>query len=70
MARLFYQWFDPLAWKGFRKPLETSDLWDMKQEDTGREVVPQFEKYWLKSVKKAERYITNKITVLDILNSY
>lgn len=55
LSRLLFSWFNPLAWKGFRKPLETSDLWNMKHEDMAGEVVPLFDKYWQKSLKKAER---------------
>lgn len=55
LSRLLFSWFDALAWQGFRKPLETTDLWDMKHEDTAKVVVPLFDKYWQKSLKKAER---------------
>ncbi|KAI2474349.1 ATP binding cassette (ABC) transporter subfamily C member, partial [Diabrotica virgifera virgifera] len=54
LSRLLFAWFDPLAWKGFRKPLETKDLWDINVEDSSRELVPVFEKYWSQTLKKAE----------------
>ncbi|KOC70044.1 Multidrug resistance-associated protein 1 [Habropoda laboriosa] len=47
-AKIFYTWFDPMAWKGFQKPLETTDLWSMNPEDTAKEIVPKFDKYWSK----------------------
>lgn len=53
MSKLFYGWFDPMAWKGYRKPLENEDLWDMNPEDTSKEVMPLFDKYWKQSVTKA-----------------
>ncbi|XP_063922468.1 multidrug resistance-associated protein 1 isoform X1 [Zophobas morio] len=55
LSRLLFSWFDPLAWRGFRRPLVDSDLWDMKHEDSAREVVPMFEKHWRKVLQKSER---------------
>lgn len=55
LARLFFIWFDPMAWLGFRKPLETTDLWEMNPEDQCIEVVPLFDKYWDKTVAKYKR---------------
>ncbi len=42
-----------MAWKGYRNPLEQKDLWDMNPEDTSKEVMPLFAKYWNQSVAKA-----------------
>ncbi|KAI4461008.1 atp-binding cassette sub-family c [Holotrichia oblita] len=53
LAKIVYSWFDALAWKGYRNPLETKDLWDMNPEDSAYEVVPKFDKNWQKIVKKA-----------------
>ncbi|XP_033224446.1 multidrug resistance-associated protein 1 isoform X4 [Belonocnema kinseyi] len=58
-SRLFFAWFDSLAWKGFKKPLETNDLWSMNPEDMAHEIVPRFDKYW-KKLKKAENAQTVK----------
>ena len=35
-SRLFYFWCDSLLWLGFRKPLVTTDLWDMDPVVTSR----------------------------------
>ena len=51
-SRMFFQWFDKLILKGFRHPLKNEDLWQMKPEDTSKEVTPLFLKYWEKSVAK------------------
>ncbi|XP_076297622.1 multidrug-Resistance like Protein 1 isoform X1 [Lasioglossum baleicum] len=51
-AKLFFTWFDPMAWKGFRKPLEATDLWSMNAEDSAAEIVPKFDKYWNKNLQK------------------
>ncbi|RZC38992.1 multidrug resistance-associated protein 1 [Asbolus verrucosus] len=55
LSRLLFSWFDPLAWRGFRRPLVDSDLWDLKHEDSAAEVVPMFEKHWRKVLLKSER---------------
>ncbi|XP_044271387.1 multidrug resistance-associated protein 1 isoform X5 [Tribolium madens] len=54
LSRLLFSWFDPLAWRGFRRPLVDSDLWDMKPEDSASEVVPTFEKHWKRILQKCE----------------
>ncbi|KAL6447244.1 hypothetical protein ACFW04_001485 [Cataglyphis niger] len=56
-SRILFAWFDSLAWKGFRKPLETSDLWSMNPEDMASEIVPKFDKYWNKNLTKTEELL-------------
>ncbi|XP_068898240.1 multidrug resistance-associated protein 1 isoform X5 [Tenebrio molitor] len=60
LSRLLFSWFDPLAWRGFRRPLVDSDLWDMKHEDSAAEVVPMFEKHWRKILQKSESSSSKK----------
>jgi ATP-binding cassette subfamily C (CFTR/MRP) protein 1 len=55
LSKLFFAWFDALAWRGFRKPLETKDLWNMNPEDTSKEVVPLFDKYWEETLRKTSK---------------
>lgn len=50
-----YSWFDPLIWKGYKKPLESKNLWDLNQKDKSRAVVPRFDKHWEYSLKKAAK---------------
>ncbi|PBC29188.1 Multidrug resistance-associated protein [Apis cerana cerana] len=51
-GKIFFSWFDSMAWKGFKKPLEITDLWSINPEDTAKEIVPKFEKYWKKNLQK------------------
>ncbi|XP_014612658.1 PREDICTED: multidrug resistance-associated protein 1 isoform X6 [Polistes canadensis] len=53
-SRLTFAWFDALAWKGFKKPLEANDLWSMNPEDTATEIVPKFATYWNKIPRKED----------------
>ncbi|CAG7831109.1 unnamed protein product [Allacma fusca] len=54
LSRLTFFWFESLAWKGYRKPLEYDDLWDLNAEDKSKNQVPAFDKRWNKSLAKAK----------------
>ncbi|XP_034255070.1 multidrug resistance-associated protein 1-like [Thrips palmi] len=54
VAKLFFQWYDRMAWRGFRGTLEQKDLWELNPMDTSKGVVPLFFKHWDKQNKKAE----------------
>ncbi|XP_014222078.1 multidrug resistance-associated protein 1 isoform X3 [Trichogramma pretiosum] len=55
-SRLTFGWFDSLAWKGFKHPLQTSDLWSMNPVDMAKEIVPRFDKYWAESLQKVDKH--------------
>ncbi|XP_052124000.1 multidrug resistance-associated protein 1 [Frankliniella occidentalis] len=46
-----FAWLDPLVYKGYRRPLVLGDIWGLNEADTSTEVVPAFDKFWLKSGK-------------------
>ncbi|XP_017473674.1 PREDICTED: multidrug resistance-associated protein 1 isoform X7 [Rhagoletis zephyria] len=52
LSRITYTWFDVMAWKGYRNPLEEKDLWDLRPQDSCKEVMPIFAYYWNKNVRK------------------
>lgn len=52
LSRITYQWFDSMAWRGYRNPLEEKDLWDLNPQDSCKEVMPIFAYYWNKNVRK------------------
>lgn len=54
-VRLLYLYFDSFTWTGFRKPLTDDDMFDLNPEDTSRELVPPFDKYWYESVEKGRK---------------
>ncbi|XP_053980762.1 multidrug resistance-associated protein 1 isoform X1 [Hylaeus volcanicus] len=54
-SKIFFSWFDSMAWQGFRKPLEATDLWSMNPEDSAGEIVPRFDKYWNKNTQKSNK---------------
>ncbi|KAG4074937.1 hypothetical protein HA402_009362, partial [Bradysia odoriphaga] len=55
IRKLLFIWFDPLTWRGFRNPLQAEDMWDIRPDDTSRELVPDFDRHWLDNVAKGER---------------
>ncbi|XP_011343424.1 multidrug resistance-associated protein 1 isoform X3 [Ooceraea biroi] len=69
-SRMLFAWFDSLAWKGFRKPLETSDLWSMNPEDMAAEIVPKFDKYWNKNLRKTDELVWTYFRVESAKASY
>ncbi|KAF5303469.1 hypothetical protein FQA39_LY09932 [Lamprigera yunnana] len=54
LSRILFQWFDQLAFRGFRYSLKTSDLWNLRHEDSSKVVNPKFDEYWEGSLKKAK----------------
>lgn len=54
LSQLLFSWFDALAYQGWRRPLETSDLWALNFKDRTDQVVPDFDKHWLKQVAAAQ----------------
>lgn len=54
LSQLLFSWFDALAYKGWRHPLETSDLWALNFKDRTEQVVPGFDRHWLKQVAAAQ----------------
>ncbi|XP_050048216.1 multidrug resistance-associated protein 1 [Dermacentor andersoni] len=54
LSQMLFSWFDALAYKGWRRPLETSDLWALNFNDRTDQVVPGFDRHWLKQVAAAQ----------------
>ncbi|XP_044251202.1 multidrug resistance-associated protein 1 isoform X16 [Drosophila takahashii] len=52
LSRITYQWFDSMALKGYRNPLEEKDLWDLRPQDSCSEVMPIFAHHWNQNVRK------------------
>ncbi|XP_048480556.1 multidrug resistance-associated protein 1 isoform X3 [Plutella xylostella] len=61
-SRLTFSWFDPLAITGFRKSLVESDLWALNPQDSSSEIVPKFEKFWQRTLRKRETSNNPKAT--------
>lgn len=55
LRQIFFQWFDSTTWRGWRRPLTEKDIYDINPEDTSRELVPPFDKYFQESVEKGRK---------------
>ncbi|XP_006558751.1 multidrug resistance-associated protein 1 [Apis mellifera] len=69
-GKIFFSWFDSMAWKGFKKPLEITDLWSINPEDTAKEIVPKFEKYWKKNSQKRNKVFWTYFSVQNTKASF
>ena len=45
-SKLSFAWMERLFWKGYKKPLEVKDLWELSPDISLDEVVPRFEHYY------------------------
>ncbi|XP_044753851.1 multidrug resistance-associated protein 1-like isoform X2 [Coccinella septempunctata] len=66
LSRLFFSWIETLAWKGFRKPLTDEDLYDLRDQDSARHVVVNFDYHWTKKQHRKKRTTNPKVSVLPI----
>ncbi|CAG9761169.1 unnamed protein product [Ceutorhynchus assimilis] len=57
LNRLTFSYFEPMMFKGFRKPLEMKDMWDLKPEDRSSALVPMFEERLDKKIQKNRRNV-------------
>ncbi|XP_045473295.1 multidrug resistance-associated protein 1-like isoform X2 [Harmonia axyridis] len=65
LSRLFFSWIETLAWKGFRKPLTDEDLYDLRDQDSARHVVVNFDYHWTKKLHR-KKSTNPKVSVLPI----
>ncbi|CAH0389150.1 unnamed protein product [Bemisia tabaci] len=47
-----FSWFDPLAWKGYRRPIVLEDLWSLAEDDSVKKIAPKFNKHCRKRSNK------------------
>ncbi|XP_067934005.1 multidrug resistance-associated protein 1-like [Watersipora subatra] len=54
-SRLTFWWFNDLIIRGYKKPLQQADLFELNPTDRAGAWVPTFEKHWRKSVQRIAR---------------
>ncbi|KAM5130614.1 multidrug resistance-associated protein 1 isoform 1-T1 [Callospermophilus lateralis] len=55
LSRITFWWITGLMIRGYRQPLEASDLWSLNKEDTSAQVVPVLVKNWRKEFAKSRK---------------
>jgi len=55
LNKTFFAWMEPVILKGFRRPLEESDVFSINPENSSAELVPVFDKNFKKSQMKKEK---------------
>uniref|UniRef100_A0ABI7XKV1 Multidrug resistance-associated protein 1 n=1 Tax=Felis catus TaxID=9685 RepID=A0ABI7XKV1_FELCA len=59
LSRVTFWWITGLMVRGYRQPLESTDLWSLNKEDTSEQVVPILVKNWKKECAKSRRLLIN-----------
>jgi len=54
-SKLFFLWYDSMAWTGYRRTLTEDDLWELNPQDCSRAQSDMFFKYWEQEVANASR---------------
>ncbi|XP_078610231.1 multidrug resistance-associated protein 1-like isoform X2 [Branchiostoma floridae x Branchiostoma japonicum] len=56
LSKITFWWFNPLVILGYKRALETADLYSLNQVDRSDHVVPLFEKEWQKERQKCQKF--------------
>ncbi|XP_071604685.1 ATP-binding cassette sub-family C member 2 [Heliangelus exortis] len=54
LSSITFEWYTSLVFKGYRKPLEIEDIWELKSEDKTQAIYTEMEKNMKTAVKKAQ----------------
>lgn len=54
LGRIFYTYYDNLLYRGFKKPLEFKDMWNLEYDCEAKNLVPIFEGEFQKRVAKSK----------------
>uniref|UniRef100_A0A8C3KSV3 ABC-type glutathione-S-conjugate transporter n=1 Tax=Calidris pygmaea TaxID=425635 RepID=A0A8C3KSV3_9CHAR len=54
LSSVTFEWYTSTVFKGYRKPLEVEDVWELKDKDKTRAIYTTFEKNMKTAVKKAQ----------------
>ncbi|XP_051473900.1 ATP-binding cassette sub-family C member 2 isoform X2 [Apus apus] len=54
LSTITFEWYTSIVFKGYRKPLEIEDIWELKSKDKTQAISTDFEKNMKTAVKKAQ----------------
>ena len=63
-SKMFFSWFDGLAWKGWRRTLTKEDLWNLTPSNRSSNIIPVWDKNWEKETKKAKKEFSILTTLI------
>ncbi|XP_076816557.1 multidrug resistance-associated protein 1-like isoform X1 [Clavelina lepadiformis] len=55
LSKLFFNWFNPLILLGYKKTLESNDLWKLNEIDESKNVGPTLLQYWNEELGKSRK---------------
>lgn len=55
LRRMTFQWFDPVVYVGYKRPLTTDDMYLLNESLQVKTVEPKFTKYWEDTVERSRR---------------
>ncbi|KAF0310803.1 Multidrug resistance-associated protein 1 [Amphibalanus amphitrite] len=53
ISNITFAWFEPMAFRGWRRSLQRDDLWDLNPADRCSKIVPVFNSHWYKLLEKS-----------------
>ncbi|XP_013411190.1 multidrug resistance-associated protein 1 isoform X2 [Lingula anatina] len=65
LSKMSFWWFTGMVIQGYRKPLESEDLWSVNKEEAAETVVPQFYKHWKEELSQKCTLPDNKCCITD-----
>ncbi|PKU36984.1 canalicular multispecific organic anion transporter 1 [Limosa lapponica baueri] len=54
LSSITFEWYSSMVFKGYRKPLEVEDVWELKDKDKTRAIYATFEKNMRTGLRKAQ----------------
>ncbi|XP_060917590.1 multidrug resistance-associated protein 1-like isoform X1 [Labrus mixtus] len=51
LSRFFFFWFSSLVLRGYQRPLQSEDLWSLRDEDSSLRIMMDLEKFWTPNCK-------------------
>ncbi|KAI8519550.1 Multidrug resistance-associated protein 1 [Branchiostoma belcheri] len=54
LSRITFWWFTPLLMLGYKRPLKSTDLYPLKEEDTSQQLLPKFYHLWRKDLSSSQ----------------
>ncbi|KAG8010392.1 Multidrug resistance-associated protein 1 [Nibea albiflora] len=54
LSKFFFFWFSSLVVQGYRCPLQSADLWPLRDQDSSNKIMIDLEKFWTQNCKQLQ----------------